>query len=65
MADYSRDQDIGKATVPTHLVEVQNFASVITAIESAVSELQEAVRELRKISTGTEVIIGDDIEEVG
>ena len=44
-------------------VDVQNFASVIAAIETATHTLQEAVEELKKIRTGTGLILGQEIEE--
>jgi len=44
-------------------VDVQNFASVIAAIETATHNLQEAVEELKKIRTGTGLILGQEIEE--
>ena len=44
-------------------VDVQNFASVIAAIETTTHNLQEAVEELKKIRTGTGLILGQEIEE--
>ena len=44
-------------------VDVQNLAPVITAIETATHNLQEAVEELKKIRAGTGLILGQEIEE--
>jgi len=59
------DLDIG---IPTKQnlarpTEVQNFEKVIASIKSAVDRLDEAIGELRKITLGTGLVTGVDLDE--
>jgi len=63
MPDFSRDIDIGNSPAETYNVEVQNFESVIASINSAAAILAEAAAELRKITLGTGLSIGVDLDE--
>lgn len=63
MVDYGRDLNIGIPTMDIHKVNVENFASVIATLEKATSELEEMKEELRKITLGAGLILGQEIEE--
>ena len=68
-----RDIDIGKSVIDgdpdqgegqnIH-VEIENVTEVAAAIKDELGVLDEFREELKKIRFGTEVIIGDNIEEV-
>jgi len=63
MVDYGRDLDIGRPRAETSNVDVQNFSTVISAIDTTNGELEEATEELKKIRIGTGLILGQEIEE--
>jgi len=61
----ARDMNIG---IPVRKnfekpVEVQNLDGVIAGIKEATNRVEEATEELKKISTGTNLILGQEIEE--
>jgi len=59
------DLDIGRPTIKQvqGYVDVENFNNVITAVEAATTELQEAVLRLKQIALGTGLAIGVDLNE--
>ena len=60
-----QDMNIGipvKANFIKH-VEVENLTGVITEIKEATGVLEGATEELKKIRTGTGLILGTEIEE--
>ena len=61
MPDYSREQDIGKPTKES--VVVEDLATIVTAIETATHTLDEAVENLKKIALGTGLVTGVDLNE--
>jgi len=62
---YRRDPGVSPDVgVRSFKVNVQNIDLVVTAIETATQNLQEAVEELKKIREGTGLILGQEIEEV-
>jgi len=63
MAD--RDLNIGIPTEENFIksINVKNFEGVIASVESSLPAIEEAVEELKKIRTGTGLILGQEIEE--
>ena len=61
MANYSRDQDIGKTT--TENVTVNDIDTVITRLETNTAEIEKTVDELKKIRVTEGMILGDQLEE--
>ena len=64
MVNYGRDLNIGRPRAETSNVDVQNFSTVISAIDTTNGELEEVTEELKKIRFGTELILGEEIDEV-
>jgi len=64
MENQHIDLDIGTPKKETINVDVQNFIEVISKMELQLSELNEAVAELKKIRAGAGYILGQSIDEV-
>ena len=58
---YHREQDIGKPRKDS--ITVDNLDTLIEKVKDVTQELQEAVEELKKISLGTGLVTGVDLDE--
>ena len=63
MVDYGRDLNIGKAGFLQD-VKVQNFDEVIKEIKAATAQMEEATLELKRSRRASELILGQEVEEV-
>ena len=61
MGLYSRDINIGKPNLDKN-VSVKNLNEVVSAVKDLRDDLAETTEELKKISLGTSLISGDEVE---
>lgn len=59
---YHRDTDFGKP--PAAVYTVKDMDTLIARVKDSITQLEEAIEELKKIAVGTGLIMDEDIEEV-
>lgn len=59
---YSRDINIGKPRM-IQAVDEQDFEPVVTVLKEAVTKIEEATEELKKVKTGVGLSTGTDLDE--